>query len=223
MCYPWLGSANVLLWLGHINPADFAIAVAVSLEALVMICRKRSPMRALRDNSAIVTMATRRCHSTLVSVVDHSYWFNFCDCDCQTPLWWHWTESLQPSNGRLRCTFDFLPGSNDQLECTNTVDSRPCEFRRYLSLIFTGFDYDGLSLQQVRAGVDGVTMATPLDAFKTGIHTGATPSEVLSQPIFGGFGWHRLAVGEHSLPDWRLSDDQNASFSGTFQPASSRA
>ncbi|NMU33514.1 RnfABCDGE type electron transport complex subunit D, partial [Vibrio parahaemolyticus] len=65
-------------------------------------------------------------------------------------------------------------------------------FADTLSLIFTGYDYDGLSLQQVRSGVDGVTMATPLDAFKTGILTGATPSEVMSQPIFdglGGIGW----------------------------------
>jgi electron transport complex protein RnfD len=70
--------------------------------------------------------------------------------------------------------------------------SEHVSFADALSLIFTGYDFDGLSLQQVRAGVDGVTMATPLDAFKTGIHTGATPSEVLSQPMFGGLagiGW----------------------------------
>jgi electron transport complex protein RnfD len=70
-------------------------------------------------------------------------------------------------------------------------------FADVLSLIFTGFDGDGLSLQQVRAGVDGVTMATPLDAFKTGLHTGATPGEILSQPIFSGLagiGWQWVNI-----------------------------
>ncbi|KOO11172.1 electron transporter RnfD, partial [Vibrio xuii] len=60
------------------------------------------------------------------------------------------------------------------------------------ALIFTGFNLDGLSLQQVRAGIDGITMATPLDAFKTALHTGNTTSEALNQPIFGalaGIGW----------------------------------
>ncbi|MCV5217251.1 RnfABCDGE type electron transport complex subunit D, partial [Escherichia coli] len=49
----------------------FAIAVAVSLEALVMICRKRSPMRALRDNSAIVT-----AWLLAVAIPPWSLWWN---------------------------------------------------------------------------------------------------------------------------------------------------
>jgi electron transport complex protein RnfD len=65
-------------------------------------------------------------------------------------------------------------------------------FSDSFSLIFTGFDSDGLSLQQVRTGIDGMTMATPLDSVKTSLKAGHTLSEVMSQPQFGslaGIGW----------------------------------
>ena len=41
-------------------------------------------------------------------------------------------------------------------------------------------------------GIDGITMATPLDSFKTALVAGNTASEALSQPQFGefaGLGW----------------------------------
>ncbi|HFD79342.1 MAG TPA: electron transport complex subunit RsxD [Gammaproteobacteria bacterium] len=54
-----------------------------------------------------------------------------------------------------------------------------------LRLVFTGALPAGLTL-------DGVTTATPLDAYKTGISLNLTGSEILSGPLFGslaGRGW----------------------------------
>jgi electron transport complex protein RnfD len=73
-----------------------------------------------------------------------------------------------------------------------TLDPANISLYDALNLIFTGFDSDGYSLQQVRAGIDGITMATPLDAFKTAIKTGVTSAEALEQPQFSrfaGIGW----------------------------------
>lgn len=60
------------------------------------------------------------------------------------------------------------------------------------SLIFSGYNTSGLSVQQLRVAVDGVTMATPLDAIKTSLKAGLTMSETLDKSQFSsvaGIGW----------------------------------
>lgn len=52
-------------------------------------------------------------------------------------------------------------------------------------LVFTGFTNSGFDLQQLRFLVDGSTMATPLDANRTGIQYGKTVSEVADSMPWG--------------------------------------
>ena len=67
------------------------------------------------------------------------------------------------------------------------------------SLIFSGYTPAGYSLEQLRMGVDGLTMATPLDALRNGLTAQFTTPEIFaSQAIFGavggiGWGWLNLA------------------------------
>ena len=66
------------------------------------------------------------------------------------------------------------------------------DFGDAVSVIFTGFSLDGYSLAQLKQGVDGLTMATPLDTLKTGLTQGLTASEVMTHAVFegwGGIGW----------------------------------
>jgi electron transport complex protein RnfD len=68
----------------------------------------------------------------------------------------------------------------------------PLGFIDQLALIFTHTTTSGLSLEQVRAGVDGVTMATPLDAVKTAVSQSFTVSEAMQSDIFSNYagkGW----------------------------------
>jgi len=61
-----------------------------------------------------------------------------------------------------------------------------------LLTILTGFSHEGYSLNQLKMTVDGVTMATPLDHFKTALGQQATVPEILASPIYdsyGGKGW----------------------------------
>ena len=61
-----------------------------------------------------------------------------------------------------------------------------------LSVIFKGYTEAGFSVDQLRTGVDGVTMATPLDTLRTDVSHGLTVSESFNKPIFGeyaGHGW----------------------------------
>lgn len=61
-----------------------------------------------------------------------------------------------------------------------------------VSVIFTGFNTDGLSLQQLRSGIDGITSATVLDSLKTAFHAGTSAKEAMTLPAVGnvgGLGW----------------------------------
>ncbi|WP_104040428.1 electron transport complex subunit RsxD [Vibrio hyugaensis] len=190
---PGLVAQTYFFGWGTIIQLVFAIAVAVSLEALVMLVRKRSPMRALRDNSAIVT-----AWLLAVAIPPWSPWWImvigliFAIVIAKHLYGGIGQNLFNPAMVAYVVLLISFPVQMTSWSAPVSLMSEHVTFADALSLIFTGYDFDGLSLQQVRAGVDGVTMATPLDAFKTGIHTGATPSEVLSQPMFGGLagiGW----------------------------------
>ncbi|MDT7525524.1 electron transport complex subunit RsxD [Pseudidiomarina sp. GXY010] len=62
-------------------------------------------------------------------------------------------------------------------------------------LISSGYSQAGYSLEQLRSGIDGVTMATPLDSLRTDLSHQLTTAEALQKPIFGSFagvGWGYL-------------------------------
>lgn len=68
-----------------------------------------------------------------------------------------------------------------------------------LSMIFTGHTLAGDTMQQLQLGVDGVSQATPLDNFKTGLRAGHSAEQLLAQPIYGGvlagLGWQWVNIG----------------------------
>ncbi len=137
-------------------------------------------------------MAISRSNPTMVPLVDHGYRFDFAIVIAKHLYGGIGQNLFNPAMVAYVVLLISFPVQMTSWSAPVSLMSEHVTFADALSLIFTGYDFDGLSLQQVRAGVDGVTMATPLDAFKTGIHTGATPSEVLSQPMFGGLagiGW----------------------------------
>lgn len=61
-----------------------------------------------------------------------------------------------------------------------------------LNLIITGYTSAGYNLEQLRTGIDGLTMATPLDSLRTDLGSQMTLSEATAKPIFtdfAGVGW----------------------------------
>ncbi|MDC8831617.1 electron transport complex subunit RsxD [Alteromonas gilva] len=64
-----------------------------------------------------------------------------------------------------------------------------------LQLIVGGFDSAGYNTLQLRAGIDGVTMATPLDYVKTQIGQGYTYTEALSHSLFNDTLWSSASAG----------------------------
>lgn len=67
-----------------------------------------------------------------------------------------------------------------------------------LSLIFHNQTLQGATVHQVLAGIDGITQATPLDNFKTGLSAGHPAETLLAQSIYhgviAGLGWQWVNV-----------------------------
>lgn len=78
----------------------------------------------------------------------------------------------------------WLPDESMQLHHPSLLDQ--------LSLIFANQAH-GLNPEHWRQSFDGMTQATPLDNFKTGLHSGGSAAIVLHQPVYngilGGLGW----------------------------------
>lgn len=190
---PGLAAQTFFFGWGTIIQLILAIVIGLGLEALVMLARKRHPMSALRDNSALVTA-----------------WLLAIAIPPLSP-WWIITIGLifaiviakhlyggigqnlfNPAMVAYVVLLISFPVQMTSWISPNELQATAISSGDAFSLIFTGFNLEGLSLQQIRTGIDGVTMATPLDAFKTALTTGNTASEALTQPQFGslaGIGW----------------------------------
>ncbi|WP_158133999.1 electron transport complex subunit RsxD [Vibrio navarrensis] len=197
---PGLIAQSYFFGWGTLIQLIMAITLALSLEALVMLLRKRSPARALRDNSALVT-------AWLLAVAIPPlapWWIIAIGLVFAIVIAKHLYGGLgqNPFNPAMVAYVVLLISFPVQMSSWNepsmlqeigqTVGREATTFGDTLSLIFSGLTLDGSSLQQVRAGIDGITTATPLDAFKTGLRAGETPTEILKQPIFeglAGLGW----------------------------------
>ncbi|WP_395342308.1 electron transport complex subunit RsxD [Ningiella sp. W23] len=66
-----------------------------------------------------------------------------------------------------------------------------------LLTVFTGFTVDGYSIEQLKIGYDGLSMATPLDHVKTSLTEGYTVGEAYASSIMSqwwGVGWAPVAL-----------------------------
>ena len=170
-----------------------AIVVAGCFETVVMLLRRRSPDMALRDYSVFVT-----AWLLAVAIPPLSpWWMMVIGLFFAVVIAKHLYGGLgqNPFNPAMIAYVVLL--ISFPLQMTSWLAPQilnPDNISAYdaWKLIFTGFDDDGYSLQQVRMGIDGITMATPLDTFKTAIKTGMTSNEALALPPFShfaGIGW----------------------------------
>jgi len=195
---PGLVAQTYYFGWGTLAQLIFALCVAALLEASVMIFRKRSSKRALNDYSAFVTAWLLAISIPPIS----PWWIIFIGLIFSIVVAKQLYGGLgqNPFNpamvGYVVLVISFplemtswLPPQGFIGESSSFIDA--------LSLMFTGFDSSGLSLQQLRLSVDGTTMATPLDTIKTSLNSGLTMAETLEKKqfsSFGGFGWQWVNV-----------------------------
>ncbi|XAW90166.1 electron transport complex subunit RsxD [Vibrio sp. CDRSL-10 TSBA] len=190
---PGLLAQSYFFGFGTVIQLIFAIAVALLLEAGVMLLRKRPVSFALRDYSAVVT-----AWLLAVAIPPLSpWWIVVIGLIFAILIGKHLYGGLgqNPFNPAMVAYVVLLISFPVQMTswlAPGELTAEPVSLVNSVSLIFTGFNIDGLSLQQIRTGIDGITMATPLDSLKTSLRAGHTMAEAMGKPQFSGLagiGW----------------------------------
>jgi electron transport complex protein RnfD len=178
---------------GTLAQLFFALTIAPLLEACVMVFRKRSSVRALMDYSTFVT-------AWLLAVAIPPFapwWILFIGLLFSIVVAKQLYGGLgqNPFNpamiGYIVLLISFPLEMTSWLPPLELINE-PSSFADAVYLMFTDFDRNGLSVHQLRLSIDGVTMATPLDAIKTSLKSGLTMSETLNKiqfSSFAGAGW----------------------------------
>lgn len=174
---------------GLLIQASIAVLTAVATEAAFLALRSKPIGRALSDYSAVLTALL-----LAVSIPPALPWWmtvlgTFCAIAIAKQLYGGLGFNMfNPAMIAYVILLISFPVAMTMWLPPQQFLSEPLSFADTLSLIFTGFTQSGMDVVQLRTVVDGVTMATPLDAVKTGLTQSQTYTESLQAPIFdGGF------------------------------------
>ncbi|ELY4519368.1 electron transport complex subunit RsxD [Cronobacter muytjensii] len=171
-----------------------AIVSALASEALVVRMRKLSLKRHLGDNSALLTGLLLGVSipplapwwmvvlGTVFAVIIAKQLYGGLGHNPFNPAMIGYVVLLISFPVQMT---NWLPPQQIAATAPGFVDA--------LQVIFHGVTASGDTMAQLRLGIDGVSQATPLDTFKTGLHAGHPADELLAQPIYGGalagLGW----------------------------------
>ena len=170
-----------------------ATVVAVVTEAAILELRKRNFEVAIKDSSAILTAVL-----LALSIPPLAPWWisvigAFFAIAIVKQLYGGLGFNLfNPAMAAYVVLLISFPVQMTSWVPPESLTQYQTDFYDHLSVIFTGFSADGYSLLQLQLGVDGHTMATPLDQVKTNLTLGLTYQESLLNPVFSGglgIGW----------------------------------
>lgn len=178
--------------IGTLVQVLLASSAALATETATQLLRGRSPAAALADNSALVT-------GVLLGLALPAYapWWAaviggvFAIAVVKQLYGGLGNNLFNPAMAAYVLLLVSFPVTMTSWIPPKSLLAESLSVSDGLRLIFTGFTSDGFSLLQI-ATVDGHTLATPLDAVKTGLSQGLMTSEVLQGVQFGaiaGHGW----------------------------------
>lgn len=161
-------------------------STAIAAEALVQWLRRRPPLLALSDNSALLTGVLLALALPPLA----PWWITVLGVAFAIIVAKHLYGGLgynpfNPAMAGFVLLIISFPLQMTQWAAPNTISAHPLGFTDTLSLIMTGKFGDGLT-------IDAITQATPLDYVRTQLGQSQMLSEFLSNPIFSGLsgaGW----------------------------------
>ncbi|WP_100642013.1 electron transport complex subunit RsxD [Alteromonas facilis] len=201
VCYaalPGIIAQSIFFGWGVLVQLILAIATVVLAEAVVLKLRNKPVKRTLADYSAVLTglllaisipplapwwVIVIGCIFAIV-VVKQLYGglgFNMFNPAMAAYIMLLISFPVQMSN--------WLPPQSLAYESVSLVDA--------IAVVFTQFTVEGYDIAQLQTGIDGVSMATPLDHVKTAVMSGNTYTEALSSSIFmgsAGAGWLWVSI-----------------------------
>ena len=183
----WFGAGTLIQLL-------LGVASALFAEALVIQLRKKSPRAYLNDNSALLTGLLLGISipplapwwmvilGTLFAIIIAKQLYGGLGHNPFNPAMIGYVVLLIAFPVQMTT---WLPPHSLAASAPDPLDS--------LNLILHGVTSSGQTLQQYRLDIDGISQATPLDTFKTGLHSGQSAESLLQMPLFSGalagIGW----------------------------------
>lgn len=193
---PGIITQIVMFGWGVLIQITLALIAAVTLEAAVATLRKRQIGQVLWDYSAVVTalllaVSLPPLLPWWMTVIGSAFAIVIVK-QLYGGLGFNLFNPAMAAYVMLLISFPaamsgWLPPSGLTLHANSISDS--------LSVVFTGFNNAGYDLQQLRAGVDGFTMATPLDLVKTQLGQNVTYNEALTHSLFNQTLWDSASSG----------------------------
>ena len=201
VCYAAVPGILVQTWqfgFGVLIQLLLAIATAVITEAIIVEMRKKNTERAINDCSAILTGLL-----LAISIPPFAPWWvivigTFFSIAVVKQLYGGLGFNLfNPAMAGYVMLLISFPQQMTAWTPPYQIAEQSHSLVDAAYTIFTGFTATGFSITQLQIGIDGSTMATPLDAVKTGISQGYTVDEITQGVGFiGGYGqgWYLVSL-----------------------------
>ena len=192
-CLPGIAIQAVMFGYGVLVQLILAIITAWLSEAAVLKLRRKPVVPKLQDHSALLTAVL-----LAISIPPYAPWWiivigvAFAIIMVKQLYGGLGNNLFNPAMAAyvlLLVSFplqmtQWLPPVSLQSVALNPADA--------FCAVFSGFSCSGFSLTQLQSGIDGISMATPLDTLRTDINRGLTLSESMASPVyfaFAGSGW----------------------------------
>ncbi|KKO45232.1 electron transporter RnfD [Arsukibacterium ikkense] len=192
-CLPGIIVQALLFGYGVLVQLVLAIATAWAAEALIMRLRAKPVLPRLKDHSALLTGVL-----LAVAIPPYAPWWliiigtGFAIIIVKQLYGGLGNNLFNPAMAAyvmLLISFplqmtQWLPSASLQPEALTLLDA--------VCTVFSQYSCSGFSVSQLQTGIDGISMATPLDTLRTDLAAGRTLTESLQQPVFYGFagaGW----------------------------------
>jgi electron transport complex protein RnfD len=198
-CIPGIAAQSFFFGWGVIVQAILCVLIALAAEAIVLSLREKPVRTTLSDGSALLTGLL-----IALSIPPLAPWWisligvSFAIIIVKQLYGGLGFNLFNPAMAGYVVLLISFPVAMTNWMPVQQVMTYDIGFWDSASAIFTGFTLDGYSVSQLRMAVDGITMATPLDNFKTQIDLGLTASEITQSPIYGeygGTGWEWINLG----------------------------
>ncbi|WP_417655942.1 electron transport complex subunit RsxD [Pseudidiomarina aestuarii] len=170
-----------------------ALVTAIFTEAACMWLRGRSARFAWRDHTTIVTALL-----LAVSIPAYAPWWiivigtSFSIVVVKHVYGGVGQNLFNPAMAGYVLLLISFPVQMTSWPVPQSLAQYTINFADSVSLVGSGYTQSGYNMEQLRTGIDGATMATPLDSMKTDLSRSLTPSEAFAKPIFNdiaGIGW----------------------------------
>ncbi|WP_144207371.1 electron transport complex subunit RsxD [Shewanella donghaensis] len=187
---PGILAQTYFFGMGTLIQIVLAVTVALSAEACVMKLRNKPIKDALSDNSALVT-------ALLIAVAIPPltpWWMTLIGCLFAIVIVKHLYGGLGNNifNPAMAAYVLLLVSFPVQMTTWVAPTELATNHVGIMAALNSIFELSNVDIDYYRLGIDGHTMATPLDTFKTDLSMGLTSGESLQKSVFdgvAGVGW----------------------------------